>query len=133
MPNELVTQRPAQQEPPSIDYGRDLDGEEWDLPPEAMGYGPRPPAAGPVHTPRTIAAAQRAAQDASQARQEGDPEFASARESDASELTQTRWDWGDVPTWLWFAAMFFGFLLLVALCYFLPEGRHASPPPIRVY
>ena len=30
-------------------------------------------------------------------------------------------------------AMFFGFLLLVAFAYFVPEGRNAVQPSIRVY
>ena len=104
------------------------------LPPEEMGFGQRPnPVGFALHMRRMFAEVNEAEEDASQARQKGDATFAAVRETDAEELTQTRWDWGDLRTWLWIAAMFFGFLLLVALCYFLPEGRHASPPPIRVY
>ena len=135
MPNDLVPLSPSPEdnaEPiPPRHYEADEEAvEEWDLPPEEMGYGPRPDGAGPDPMPR---AAQKATDDASRARSLGDTTFAAVREGDAGDLTQSRWDWGDLRTWLWFGAMFFGFLILVALCYFLPEGRHASPPPARLY
>jgi hypothetical protein len=71
--------------------------------------------------------------DVAEARVRGDKTFAELRRTDASELRQDRLDWGDRRTWAILFAMFFGFLLLVAVCYFLPAGRHAAPPPIRIY
>ena len=136
MPNELVRWGGGDgRRSETADLGRyEQPEEEWDLPPTALGYGPRGGAdTGPVHDAHIQRAAEKAESDAARARREGDTAFAVLRESDAGDLRQTMWDWGDLRTWLWFAAMFFGFLLLVAVCYFSPEGRHASPPMARLY
>ena len=139
MPNELVfvprSAGDGHSQPGPLGSGRYEDPEEeWDLPPTDLGYGPRDAAdTGPVHDAQSRHAAAIADADAAQARRQGDLGFALIRESDAGDLRQTLWDWGDLRTWLWFGAMFFGFLLLVAICYFMPEGRHASPPMARFY
>lgn len=117
-------------EPNALGHYADTD-QDWDLPPEQTGYGWA--STHPLHTARTEHAAQQADADVRRARAHGDHSFAALREEDAADLRQKRWDWGDLRTWLWIAGMCIGFLLIVALCYFLPYGRHASPPPIRVY
>jgi hypothetical protein len=140
MPNDLVRWGGSSRPLDTNDSARAVNendkgtdpAEDWDLPPEEMGYGPRL-TAGPIHDAPVRRAAAAAEGDAARARTHGDEAFAVLRETDAKDLHQSAWDWGDGRTWLWIAAMFFGFLLLVALCYFLPYGRHASPPPIRVY
>ena len=105
--------------------------DEWDCPPIAENRQ-----RGPV---RQEEAAQNAEKDASRARARGDGTFAAQRESDAGDLRQNRWDWGDARTWVWIAAMCLGFLALVAVVYFLPTGRHNQndgpmpTPTIRVY
>ena len=78
-------------------------------------------------------------QDAADARKRGDKEFAFTRESDAADLRQTPWDWGDLRTWLIIGGMCVGVFLFTAFVYFMPEGRHAQNdgaepvPHIRVY
>ncbi len=124
------------------------EGETWNLPPEADlsdGGGTRPQASNTGTARRTArpSSAATADRDAAHARQRGDDTFASLRATDAAEQRQSNWDWGDAKTWLWIAAMFFGFLLLVACVYYLPYGRHnqadggntsgAPTPTIRVY
>ncbi len=119
--------------PNAMGHGADA-AEEWDLPPEQMGYGRRAGAhPQPEHGPHVQRAARRADDDAARARARGDDEFATIRESDAADLRQSALDWGDLKTWLWIGGMCIVFLLMVALCYYLPYGRHASPPPIRIY
>ncbi len=126
----------------------DENGVAWDLPPE---YDPtvadyaRPHKDGQQRTPRQerINSDPKARHDADVAEQRGDYEFAALRSNDASEHRQSRYDWGDTRTWLWIAAMFFGFLLLVAFVYYMPYGRHNQAdggnqgghptPTIRVY
>ncbi len=121
---------------PDDDGARDEDVEEWDRPPT----DPRPnPHSGPIHDNRSESGARRADQDASQAKARGDVSFAKMREGDAADLRQSRWDWGDLRTWIWIAAMCLGFLLFGAFVYFMPQGRHnqtdgpAPTPTIRVY
>lgn len=116
------------------------DGVEWDLPPvgTVAQSGPIGNELGSdVGTQRrqkrgyTASAADK---DAEQARARGnDDAFAVVRETDAAEHRQGPWGSGDARTWAWIAVMFFGFLLFTAFIYFLPYGRHAAPPPIRVY
>jgi len=105
--------------------------DEWDRPPLAENNG-----RGPVRQERDARDAER---DASHARVRGDHTFAVQREADAGDLRQKRWDWGDLRTWVWIAAMCLGFLVLVAFVYYLPYGRHNQTdgpkptPDIRVY
>ena len=40
-----------------------------------------------------------------------------------------KFNFGDVKTWAILAGIFIGFLILAAVCYFLPQGQHASPHP----
>lgn len=106
--------------------------EEWDRPPTA-------PAPGPLHDASTQSSARQADRDAAQAQRRGDGTFAVMRESDAADLRQTRWDWGDLRTWVWIAGMCLGFLLFCLFVYVMPYSRHnqtdlpASSPTIRVY
>lgn len=106
---------------------------EWDLPPEAMGYGNRAGYSGPVHDAKQRKAARHADAQAVKARAEGDTAFAGMREEEAKEYRQEKWDLGDWRTWGILFAMAIGFLVLVAICYYVPEGRHASPPLARFY
>ena len=83
--------------------------------------------------------ARRADRDAASAEAQGDQSFAKMREGDAAELRQSRWDWGDLRTWVWIVGMCLGFLLVGAFTYYMPQGRHnqndgLNPTPnIRVY
>lgn len=126
----------------------DADGVPWDLPPEydpAVADYARPHKDGAPRNPRQkrINTNQGAERDAHVAEQQGDHEFAAVRSTDAAEHRQARYDWGDTRTWLWIAAMFFGFLILVGIVYYMPYGRHNQAdggnqgghptPTIRVY
>lgn len=104
-------------------FGED---EEWDLP-------PIDPVPGPVHDRQSRSAARHAEQQAAAARRRGDTTFAHIREGDAGDLRQGRLDWGDARTWLWIAGMCALFLGFALLCYYMPYGRHASPPGARYY
>ncbi len=120
--NELILS------PPHADAAETTgEGEIWDLPPtdsrDANGALRR-------QSEHGAAVADR---QAAQGRAEGDETYAVTREEDAADLRQGRWGRGDARTWAWIALMCVGFLLLTALMYFLPYGRHAAPPPIRVY
>ena len=110
--------------------------DEWDRPPTE----PRPTShSGPVHDGKIEAGARRADRDAAHAEARGDLSFAKMREGDAADLRQSRWDWGDGRTWAWIIGMCIGFLLVSALVYHMPYGRHnqndgpAPTPTIRVY
>lgn len=100
-------------------------GETWDMPPVDDAGTAR-------HVKRGYRA-DVAERDAAAARRRGDDTFAAIRETDAAEHRQGPWDWGDARTWLILFAMFFGFLAVAALCYYMPQGQHASPPPFRGY
>ena len=148
MANELVRLNlpPTPQGP--VISPTDENGEPWDLPPD---YDPttadyaRPHQDGQKRTPRQkrINTDHNAEQDADDAEDRGDHGFAVIRETDAAEHKQARYDWGDARTWLWIAAMFFGFLILVFFVYYMPYGRHNQAdggnqggqpaPTIRVY
>jgi hypothetical protein len=136
MPNELVPTQPApgppRQEiltPPSHSHG----GEEivrWDLPAEEL-YGPRSDGGSqPEHSEE---AARRAEDDAAKARRMGQPGLAITRREDAKEHRQTRWDWGDLRTWMILIALTALGLLLALGSYSMPRGRDAAQAPIRVY
>lgn len=121
---------------PDDDDERDEDGVEWDRPPTNPRSSAR---SGPVYDDKSEFGARRADRDASRAEVRGDSSFAKMREGDAADLRQTRWDWGDLRTWVWITAMCLGFLLFGAFIYFMPQGRHnqsdgpAPTPTIRVY
>ena len=124
---------------PDGDGGRDSENEEedeWNRPP----VDPRPHRrSGPVHDGRSEFGAARADRDVADASARGDVSFAKLREADAADLRQSRWDWGDLRTWTWIVGMCIGFLLVGALIYYMPYGRHnqndgSNPTPsIRVY
>ncbi len=121
---------------PNNGNAQDEEGDEWDRPPT----DPRPNSrSGPVHDNKSEGGARRADQDASHAEARGDQSFAKTREGDAADLRQSRWDWGDLRTWTWIAAMCLGFLLVGAFVYFMPQGRHnqtdlpAPTPTARFY
>ena len=124
MANDLV-QWGSRRVPQQSEAG---DAEEWDAPPPALPE---------VGDPRS--AARKADKDAVKAHQIGDDTLAGQRENDASEHRQTRWDWGDLRTWVWIVGMCAGFLLVCAFVYFLPQGRHnqadlpAPVPTARYY
>ncbi len=148
MANELVRLNLPPQTPHPVIPLTDENGVAWDLPPE---YDPTvaelasPHKDGRERTPRQkqINTNRSAERDARFYEDRGDHEFAALRDLDASEHKQSRYDWGDTRTWLWIAAMFFGFLLLVCFVYYMPYGRHnqadggnqgGNPTPtIRVY
>lgn len=123
---------PERDEPDTQD-----DNEQWDTPPDQPR--PRRDPAAPIRPRRSGQAAGIADQDAADARSRGDKEFAFTRESDAADLRQTPWDWGDLRTWLIIGGMCVGVFLFTAFVYFMPEGRHAQNdgaepvPHIRVY
>lgn len=148
MVNDLVRiNYPTLPEEPPVPVA-DENGEAWDLPPEydpsLAQYAP-PHLDGQKQTPRQkrINTNHQAEHDAHDADKRGDSGFAVLRETDASEHKQARYDWGDTRTWLWIAAMFFGFLILVFFVYYMPFGRHNQAdggnqgghptPPIRVF
>lgn len=125
---------------PDGDGGRDNEHEEvedeWDRPPVAA----RPHRhSGPVHDGRSEFGARRAERDSLVAASQGDFSFAKLREVDAAEHRQSRWDWGDLRTWMWIVAMCVAFLLVGAFTYYMPQGRHnqndgpTPTPTIRVY
>ncbi len=147
MAHDLVRWRNALPPPPPAGDTTD-DGDTWNLPPadDLSGRGGTRPEASNMGTARRTprpASAAAADRDAAHAQQRGDDTFASLRATDAAEQRQSMWDMGDLKTWLWIAAMFFGFLLLVACVYYLPHGQHnqsdggnsggAPTPTIRVY
>ena len=121
---------------PDGDGGVGDDEDEWDRPPTDPRSVWHP---GPIHDNRSETGARRADRDASRAAARGDLSFAKLREGDAADLRQSRWDWGDLRTWIWIAAMCLGFLLFGAFTYYMPQGRHnqtdlpAPTPTIRVY
>lgn len=122
---------------PDDDGARDEEVEdEWDRPPTAPRTGSY---LGPVHDSKSETGARRADRDALHARARRDHPFAALREGDAAELRQTRWDWGDLRTWVWIVGMCLGFLLVGAFTYYMPQGRHNQndgpnpTPSIRVY
>ena len=148
MANELVRLPHLPQPEAPITPPTDENGEPWDLPPEldpTLSEFAPPHLDGQKRTPRQkrINTNRNAEIDADDANERGDFGFAALRETDASEHKQARYDWGDARTWLWIAAMFFGFLLLVTLVYHMPYGRHNQAdggnqgghptPTIRVY
>jgi len=95
--------------------------DEWNRPPVA----PRPQSnSGPIHDRKSESGALRADRDAFDARGRGDSSFAAVREGDAADLRQSRWDWGDLRTWMWIVGMSVGFLLVAAFIYYMPQGRH---------
>ena len=117
-----------------VDTDEQTAGGDWNLPPENV------PWEGFAAARRARRAAQRAEEQAEHARRHGLPGFAVLREADAGDNRQEGWgDWGDFRTWAIIAAMFFGFLLLVAFVYFSPTGRHnqnngpQSVPAFRGY
>ena len=117
-----------------VDTDEETAGEQWNLPPTGDPREAFETARNARHH------ARRADEDAEHARQHGRPGFAALRESDADDNRQSGWgDWGDFRTWAIIAAMFVGFLLVVALVYFSPTGRHnqndgpLSVPPARLY
>lgn len=116
-------------------YGPDGDGyhgvtsddqhdnsEQWDTPPD------QPARADPNYkTQRRMKegySAQAADRDAADARSRGDTGYAVLRETDAAEHRQSTWDWGDLRTWAIIFGMCAAYLLMSALIYFLPHGRH---------
>jgi hypothetical protein len=113
------------------------DNEQWDTPPDQPR--PRRDPASPIRPRRSGQAADIADRDAADARRRGDKEFAFTRESDAADLRQTPWDWGDLRTWLIIGGMCVGVFLFTAFVYFMPHGQHAQNdgaepvPHIRVY
>ncbi len=119
-------------EPDTID-----DNEQWDMPPDQ----PRPRTDNnfSAQRRRTGHAADVAEADAADARRRGDKDFAFTRESDAADLRQSPWDWGDFRTWAIIVGMCVGVFLFTAFVYFMPHGRHAQNdgpepvPDIRVY
>lgn len=121
------------------DGGRDSEHEEedeWNRPPVA----PRPHRrSGPVHDGRSEAGARRAESDVADAQARGDSTYAILRGADAAELRQSRWDWGDLRTWMWIVGMCLAFLLVNVFIYYMPQGRHNQndgpnpTPSIRVY
>ncbi len=123
---------------PDGNYGWDEEPEEkedeWDRPPVV----PRR-RSGPVQDGKSEFGARRAERDATEASARGQASFAKLREVDAAELRQSRWDWGDLRTWMWIVGMCVGFLLVAAFTYYMPQGRHnqndgMNPTPnIRVY
>lgn len=113
------------------------DNEQWDAPPDLPR--PRTDRAIPMRRRRAGHAADIADDDAADARNRGDKEFAFTRESDAADLRQSPWDWGDLRTWLIIGGMCVGVFLFTAFVYFMPHGQHAQNdgaepvPHIRVY
>ena len=113
------------------------DNDQWDTPPD------QPARANPnFKTQRRMKDgydARTADEDAADARSRGDTTFAVLRETDAAEHRQSNWDWGDFRTWAIIFGMCAAYLLISAMIYFLPQGRHnqkdgpLSTPPIRVY
>lgn len=99
----------------------------WDLPPS------EDPVDGGALRRRSQYQAEAAERQAARGRAQGDETYAYVREEDAKDLRQNGWGSGDARTWTWVAVMCIGFLLYAALIYFLPYGRHAAPPPVRVY
>jgi hypothetical protein len=77
--------------------------------------------------------ADEAEADARKASAYGDRTFAAIRRADAAEHRQSRWDLGDLNTWLWIGAMCAIGILLAIAAYLLPAGQHAAPPPIHVW
>jgi len=125
---------------PDGDYGWNEEPEEkedeWNRPPVA----PRPHRfSGPINGGRGEAGARRSDRDAGDAAARGQASYAKLRETDAAEQRQSRWDWGDLRTWMWIVGMSVGFLLVGAFIYYMPQGRHNQndgpnpTPSIRVY
>ena len=113
------------------------ENEQWDTPPDQPGRSN--PNYKTQRRTKEGYVSESADRDAADARSRGDDAFASIRETDAAEHRQTRWDWGDFRTWAVIFSMCAAYLLVSALVYFLPQGRHnqkdgpVSTPTIRVY
>lgn len=99
----------------------------WDLPPEDS---PTDADALRHQSEERAAVADR---QAARGHAAGDGTFAYIREEDAKDFRQRGWGSGDARTWGWVALMCIGFLIVAAIIYFMPYGRHAAPPPVRVY
>lgn len=118
------------------DEEHDEEGVEWDRPPVVPRLQRNP---APIYNGKSERSARRADWDAFDAASRGDYSFSKLREADAAEHRQSRWDWGDLRTWVWIVGMCIGFLLVGALTYYMPQGRHNQndgpdpTPSIRVY
>lgn len=119
------------------------DNEQWDEPPDQPAHGEN---FGTHRMKKEGYSAEFADKQAKAARQRGDTTFAAVREEDAADHRQSRWDWGDLRTWVWIVGMCAGFLLFCLFVYLMPQARHnqadlptvsrpgpPSTPPIRVY
>ncbi len=121
--NELIVSPHRQSDSPET-----ADEESpWDLPPSE---DPVDADALRRHSQNRADVADR---QAARGRAQGDATYAYIREEDAKDLRQHGWGSGDARTWGWIALMCIGFLLVAAVIYYMPYGRHAAPPPVRVY
>ena len=113
------------------------DNEQWDTPPDAPARSD--PNYNTQRRKKEGYIADAADRDAADARSRGDEAYAVLRETDAAEHRQTMWDWGDFRTWAIIFGMCAAYLLMSAVIYYMPHGRHAQNdgaapvPTIRVY
>jgi|SRR5579883_3199500 len=87
----------------------------------------------PGHEHHSVTKAKKAERDAAQASRHGDTVYAFMRREDARDHLQSRWDWGDAPTWIILFLLSAIGLFIAITAYLLPQGQHMGPPPIRVY